>query len=233
MKRIEEQESTQNSITFSEVYPAIADSMVQTYSNIAEDAFAGFLDEKASLAAPEASSNSERSKAFGIQTIVFAAMAIEAAAFEFLPPSLLRQEDKGEIDSWGLVRKWVKMPERLVGQPLELEGPAIKGLKNLVKARNRLVHYKSKLENDKGTVRLAKAKEWEKFETEQVPNAFMTLVLLSLELNASPCGIFGGFPYHDRTICPPGFKSRHTPHPGVKQVIDRCLAVHHEHQKGA
>jgi hypothetical protein len=233
MTRIEEQKPPQNSVSFREVFPAIAGSMVQTYSNIAEDAFAGFLDEKASLAASEASRNNERSKAYGIQTIVFAAMAIEAAAFEFLPPSLLSQEDKGEIDKWGLVRKWVQMPERLVGQPLEFESPAINGLGNLVKARNRLVHYKSKWENDKGTVRLAMAKEWEKFETEQVPNAFMTLVLLSLELNASPCGIFGGFPYHDRTNCPPGFKSRHTPHPGVKEVIDRCLAIHHKHHKRA
>ncbi|POF99868.1 hypothetical protein BGP82_28780 [Pseudomonas putida] len=206
--------------------------MVQTYSNIAEDAFAGFLDQTDGSTTTGGWRLNERRKAYGIQTIVFSAMAIEAAAFEFMHLIMIDQKAMDQEEKRGLVHKWKTLPRLLGGQPLDPEGPAIQGLSHLVKARNSLVHYKAKLENDEGSVRIAMQDEWEQFEIHQVPNAFKTLVLLSLELEASPSGIVGGFPYHDRAICPPGFKSLYTPHPAVTEVINRCYLIHREHQRG-
>lgn len=211
------------------IHPVRAGSMVETYANIAEQAFGNFLDE----AARGGLDQDERRRVSGIKTIVFAAMAIEAAAFEFSASTLGDQVARGDLDKMGLVRKWITGTRQASGQPLDIHGPAIDGLKSLAKARNALVHHKSTPENDAGTVREAMRTEWAQFEKDQVPNAFMTLVLLSLELEASPSGIFGVFPYRDKSICPEGFINHHSPHPRVKEVIDRCREIHRKHLKGA
>lgn len=224
------------------IHPVRAGSMVRTYADIAEQAFGGFLDDSLNSAATVGLSSLEAHRRFrdhderrrlnGIKTVVFAAMAIEAAAFEFAATALGDFVARGDLDKMGLVRKWMTVTKRICGQPLDFKGPAIQGLKSLVKARNALVHYKSKPESDAGTVREAMMAEWTQFEKDQVPNAFRTLVLLSLELEASPCGIFGGFPYHDKSICPPGFTNDYSPRPGVKAVIDHCYDIHKKHLKG-
>lgn len=115
------------------------------------------------------------------------------------------------------------------GQSLDIDGPAINGLRSLVKARNALVHHKSKRETEEGTVSEALRTEWAQFEKDQVPNAFKTLVLLSFELEAFPGGIFGSFIYRDRSICPSGFTKGYSPHPRVKKAIDRCREIHRKH----
>nr|WP_015062135.1 hypothetical protein [Pseudomonas syringae]AFK89852.1 hypothetical protein [Pseudomonas syringae] len=156
------------------IHPVRAGSMVGTYADIAEQAFGGFLDDSLNSAATVGLSSleahrrlrdlDERRRLSGIKTVVFAAMAIEAAAFEFAATALGDLVARGDLDKMGLVRKWMTVTERICGQPLDFGGPAIQGLKRLVKARNALVHYKSKPENDAGTVREAMMAEWTQFE---------------------------------------------------------------------
>jgi hypothetical protein len=205
------------------IHPVRAGSMVQTYVDVTEQAFGDFLDEVATGGL----GLYEGPRFSGIKTIVFAAMAIEAAAFEFAATSLGDLEaNKYSLDRMSLVPKWKRLTRKICGQSLDKKGLAIKGLAKLVQARNKLVHYKSEPENVAGTVRETMRTEWVQFEEDQVPNAFMTLVLLSLELEASPCGIFGSILWRDRSICPPGFRNDYSPHPRVKKVIDRCREIH-------
>lgn len=211
------------------IHPVRAASMVEIYANIAEEAFGNFLD----IAATAGSDREERRRISGIKTIVFAAMAIEAAAFEYSASILGDQVAKDYLDKMDLEGKWMIGTRLACGQSLDIHGPAINGLRSLVKARNALVHHKSKPENDAGTVSEATRTEWTQFEKDQVPNAFKTLVLLSLELKASPSGIFGIFIYRDKSFCPPGYINDYSPHPGVKKVIDRCHEIHRKHLKGA
>ena len=170
---------------FKEIYPVRAGSMVDTFVDIAEQAFGDFLDEAA-----QGESDSDKRRTSGIKTIVFAAMAIEAAAFEFSASILGDKVAKDYLDKMDLEGKWMIGTRLAYGQSLDIDGLAINGLRSLVKARNALVHHKSKLENEAGTVREVIRTEWAKVEKDQVPNAFKTLVLLSLELEESPGGFF-------------------------------------------
>lgn len=207
------------------INPVRAGSMVEIYVNIAELAFGNFLDE----AATGGLDQYEGRRDSGIKTIVFAAMAIEAAAFEFSASTLGDQVAQDYLDKMDLEGKWMIGTRLAYGQSLDIDGPAINGLRSLVKARNALVHHKSKRENEAGTVSKVIRTEWAQFEKDQVPNAFKTLVLLSLELEASPGGIFGSFIYRDKSLCPPGFTNDYSPHPRVKNVIDRCREIHKKH----
>ncbi len=199
--------------------------MVDTYINIAELAFGCFLDETST---GEVDQYDARHLS-GIKTIVFAAMAIEAAAFEFSASILGDKVARDYLDKMDLEGKWMIGTRLAYGQSLDIDGPAINGLRSLVKARNALVHHKSKRENEAGTVSKAMRTEWAQFEKDQVPNAFKTLVLLSLELEASPGGVFGSFIYRDKGVCPPGFTNDYSPHPRVKKVTDRCREIHKKH----
>lgn len=207
------------------IHPVRAGSMVSTYVDIAEQAFGNFLDE---VAMGELDQYDAR-RVSGIKTIVFAAMAIEAAAFEFSASILGDKVARNYLDKMDLEGKWMIGTRLAYGQSLDICGPAINGLRSLVKARNALVHHKSKREKEDGSVSKAMRTEWAQFEKDQVPNAFRTLVLLSLELEASPGGIFGSFIYRDKGSCPPGFTNHYSPHPRVKKVIDRCRDTHKKH----
>lgn len=213
---------------FKEIYPVRAGSMVDTFVDIAEQAFGDFLDEAA-----QGESDSDKRRTSGIKTIVFAAMAIEAAAFEFSASILGDKVAKDYLDKMDLEGKWMIGTRLAYGQSLDIDGLAINGLRSLVKARNALVHHKSKLENEAGTVREVIRTEWAKVEKDQVPNAFKTLVLLSLELEESPGGFFGRFIYRDKSFCPPCFTNNKSSHPRVKKVIDRCREIHTKNLKGA
>lgn len=215
------------SVLFNELHPTRAGSMVGTFIDIAEQAFGDFLDESA-----QSESDPDKRKASGIKTIVFSAMAIEAAAFEYSASILGDKVAQDYMDKMDLEGKWMIGTRLAYGQSLDIAGPAINGLRSLVKARNILVHHKSQKENTGGTIGESAREGWHLFEKNHVPNAFKTLVLLSLELEASPGGIFGSFLYIDKSLCPPGFINRYSPHPRVKKVINRCREIHRNYFLG-
>ena len=210
------------------IYPVRVGSLVQTYANIAEQAFGNFLDE----GAPCRLGQYEGKQAYAIKTIVFSAMAIEAAAFEFIVAT--RGEEVAEdLDRLGVEAKWIAATDRPGWQSLAKDGVALNGLRSLVKARNSLVHQKSERGDQTGKAMDDMRIKWARFEKDQVPNAFKTLVLLSLELDALPSAFVGIVPYRDRSLLiPPGFRNDYSPHPRVKKVIDRCHEIHKKHLKG-
>lgn len=221
---------------FKTYYDRRVDSLVELYANIAEQAFGSFLDEAidpAALVGYSAGDDPyglmeqyERRRAAGIKTIVFAAMAIEAAAFEFAAIAL-GDPLAEDLDKMTLAGKWIVATRLAFGQSLNPDGPAINHLRGLVGARNRLVHHKSKPDDSDGKSVQAMMKRWIDFERLKVPEAFGTLVLLSLELQALPEGVYDLLPFyqqHDFFDCPR--------HPGVKKAIDRCHEIHRNSLKG-
>ncbi len=216
----------------------LTDTMVDTYAEIAEEAFAQFLSEKANpVTRPELEHDAEafhehekRKKVTGIKTVVFSAMALEAAAYEFATLQLGEHLAKNYLDKLDVVGKWLVIPRLVCGRSLREDGPAINGLKGLVTARNALVHHKSK-ELDRTT----KAKDAIKklraqraqFEKDQVPNAFKTLILLSLELNAVLEASIGPLPPFEKSWI------HATPRNSlVEQVVHRCREVHRNNWRG-
>jgi len=214
------------------------DSLVDTYADIAEQAFGSFLDEEAIDPADAFGDSSfdesdelidqyDRRRVSGIKTIVFAAMAIEAAAFEYAA-MILGDDIAKKLDKMDLEGKWIVATRLVCGQSLEANSPALNSLRSLIKARNDLVHHKSKPDDRLGGEDQNMIKRWSTFEKNQVPNAFKTLVLLSLELDALPSNIIGTLPYYGKD--PFNDYPRHL---GVKVVIERCRVIHRKHQEGA
>ncbi|OCR25248.1 hypothetical protein AFK24_09255 [Pseudomonas syringae] len=212
----------------------IADSMVETYAEIAEEAFGCFLFEKGNpIPKPQWPSDATaydqqeaRKNVAGIKTIVFSAMALEAAAYEFALIQLGEPLAKTYLDKLDVVGKWVVIPRLVCGRSLREDGPAINGLKGLVAARNALVHHKTKEWDRAGKAEKAMRQRWASFEADQVPNAFKTLILLSLELNAVLETDGPLPPFEDSWI-------HATPRNSlVEQVVHRCREVHRNNWRG-
>lgn len=206
----------------------LVDSMVDTYCEIAEEAFGSFLFDKGNpVPRQEWPSDSTayddqiiRKNVAAIKTIVFSAMALEAAAFEFATLQLGERLAKDYLDKLDVVGKWLVVPRLVCGRSLNEDGPAINGLKGLVKARNALVHHKSKEWNGKHAHMEAMDAQRKQFEQVQVPNAFKTLILLSLELNAVLETDGPLPPFEDGWV-------HATPRNSlVEQVVHRCREVH-------
>jgi hypothetical protein len=208
--------------------------MVDTYCEIAEEEFGCFLFEKGNpvpkpewLSEPtDYNDQKARKQVAGIKTIVFSAMALEAAAFEFATLQLGERLAKDYLDKLDVVGKWLVVPRLVCGRSLNEDGPAINGLKGLVKARNALVHHKSKEWNGEYAHTDAINAQRAQLEQVQVPNAFKTLILLSLELNAV-LETDGPLPaFEDNWI-------HATPRNVlVAEVVHRCREVHRNNWRG-
>ncbi|MGQ7301908.1 hypothetical protein [Marinobacter nauticus] len=77
------------------------------------------------------------------KTIVFSAMACEAAIFDLAAIQLGDDYAEKYLDKLDIVGKWVVVPKLICGKPLNISGPAINSLRELIHARNALVHHKS------------------------------------------------------------------------------------------
>ncbi|WP_460138253.1 hypothetical protein [Pseudomonas sp. S2_A10] len=210
------------------------DTMADSYAEIAEEAFGQFLTEMANpVARPEslydyaAYDEHEKIKSVaGIKTIVFSAMALEAAVFDLAAIQLSDKVATDYLDKMDLLGKWMIVPRLICGRSLTEDGPAINGLKGLVKARNALVHHKSKEWDKAGKAERAMNDRWASFEKDQVPNAFKTLVLLSLELDAVLENFLGGLPFYGKEIYTDSPR-----HPHVEEVVQRCRNIHQKNWK--
>jgi len=205
------------------------DTMADTYARIAEDAFALFLDDATDLNPlvcthydpTGAMDREDRKAANGIKTIVFSAMAIEAAVFDLAAIQLGDKVATMYLDKMDLLGKWMIIPRLICGRSLKENGPAFNGLKGLVKARNALVHHKSREWDREGKAERAMTDRWAIFEKDQVPNAFKALVLLSLEVDAVLESFLGALPFYGKEIYTDTQR-----HPRVEEVVQRCRVIH-------
>lgn len=205
------------------------DTMADTYARIAEDAFALFLDHATDLNPPVcthydptgAIDREDRKAANGIKTIVFSAMAIEAAVFDLAAIQLGDKVVTIYLDKMDLLGKWMIVPRLICGRSLREDSPALNALRGLVKARNALVHHKSRQWDRVGKAERAMTDRWAMFEKDQVPNAFKALVLLSLEVDAVLEIFLGALPFYGKEIYTDTQR-----HPRVEEVVQRCRVIH-------
>lgn len=76
--------------------------------------------------------------------IVFAAMCLEAFIYDYGASYLGDAYMKKHLDRLEIPSKLVVATKLVTGKDFPVGGQAFEGLKNLVKSRNRLVHFKSK-----------------------------------------------------------------------------------------
>lgn len=212
------------------------DTMSDTYASMAENAFALFLDHAADPSPlfcpphdPTGAMDREDRKAInGIKTIVFSAMAIEAAVFDLAAIQLGDKVATEYLDKMDLMGKWMIVPRLICGRSLREDGPAVNSLKGLIKARNALVHHKSREWDKAGKAERAMTDRWAIFEKDQVPNAFKTLVLLSLEVDAVLETFLGALPFYGKEIYTDSPR-----HPRVEEVVQRCRVIHQKNWEEA
>jgi hypothetical protein len=91
-----------------------------------------------------------------------------------------------------------------------------------------LVHHKSREWDIAGKAEQAMQKRWESFEKDQVPNAFKTLILLSLELDALLETSIGPLPGFERELYTATPRA-----PLVEKVVQRCREIHNKNWEDA
>ena len=205
-------------------------ALSSTYYDIAHDAYDSFLAEEENLLPipgenddpTEVLDQERRVLVAGIKTIVFSSMCIEAAAFDFAASQLGDDYVEKYLDKLDIIAKWVVVPKLISGRTLKEDGPALNGLRILVRSRNGLVHHKSlPYDSDPEGKKIAAAEKASKVFPTNVHNAFKTLILLSLELNellgVSSVGLP---PFEKHVISLPGPSKR------IKKVIERCRVIH-------
>lgn len=79
-----------------------------------------------------------------LSTILFASMALEGFINDYAARHIGESRLRDLIEKWDLVDKWRYSPRFVVGQDLNGGGRGLEHLRLLVKARNDLVHYKSR-----------------------------------------------------------------------------------------
>ncbi|MBI3231256.1 MAG: hypothetical protein HYZ45_14165 [Burkholderiales bacterium] len=200
----------------------------ETYYRVAEEAYHGYLIETENLVpssmpddAPTTLMQQEKEiLIFGLKTVVFSAMCVEAAIFDFAAIHLGDSYSEQYLDKLDLVSKWLVIPRLACSTGLAERGAAINSLRTLVKFRNSLAHQKSKpLDLQKMAI------EDTNHKSDTFPNdvhtAYKTIVLLSLELNSATGEITCVLPPFEKHVI-----SSHLIPDRVKKVVERCRTIH-------
>jgi hypothetical protein len=203
-------------------------SLSWTYFEIAQAAYAAFLvDEAQTLPQPGPDDDptlwidqERRMTVVGIKTIVFAAMCVEAAAYDFSAIQFGDRYAAQYLDKLDLVSKWVVAPRLLSGKSLREHGPALNALRSLVRVRNRLVHSKSVAYGPETLAKTMRDNSQDPFSAD-VHNAFKVLVLLALEMKELLGFNCPGLPMFGKDIVRlPELATE------VQHQVDRCHEIH-------
>lgn len=118
----------------------------------------------------------------GIQTIVFAGMCFESAIYDYAALHLGDEYVRDYLDRIDLLSKWVVCLRLIADYEIATDRAPYASLKQLIKARNRLVHSKSEPARSDIVAQIERLRvEGRKF-VQDVDNAFRALVLMSAEL---------------------------------------------------
>lgn len=208
-------------------------SFAKNFAEIAEDSFESYLVAKENyIPMPD---NEDPSAHFisekelyeaSFKTIVFAAMACEAAIFDLAAIQLGDDYVDKYVDKLNLVSKWVVIPKLICGKSMNIKGPGLNSLKELTYARNALVHLKSlpvKMKGIEESVKKAEKQIGKIINTTE--NAYKTVVLLSLELNrllGTPAGVL---PFYEARTEIDGFSKNSNRSESLIKIINRCRQI--------
>jgi len=78
-----------------------------------------------------------------VESVVFSAMCLEAFIYSYSTKFLGQNYTKSHIDRIGIESKYILVPKLITGKELDKSGQAYEMLKQLIKDRNSIVHFKS------------------------------------------------------------------------------------------
>lgn len=118
----------------------------------------------------------------GVETIVFSAMCFEAAIYDYAAWQLGDSYAKGHLEKLDVVAKWVIVPRLVCQAEIRKDRAPFARFKQLIAARNLLVHHKSE-PLKYGESQMEKLEREDKKFIEDVHNAVRALILMSFEMD--------------------------------------------------
>ena len=200
------------------------------FFEICETSYSEFLEADERLQAyrdAEVDDDSEESSklqadrdALGMKAIVFGGMCVEAAIYDYAATHLGDNFFGQHFEKLDVLSKWVLIPKLVCGDYFRKDRAAYAKLKELVQARNRLVHHKSKAlgYNQLGLLEQLQS-EKDKF-IDDVHNAYRALVLLDLEMDYLVGSAYNPIHVLDPDIFPP-----HEVPANLKSVVVECKNI--------
>lgn len=157
----------------------------------------------------------------GLQAIVFSAMSLEAAIYDFASIYLGDEYVRDHLDRLDVISKWLVVLRFVTGVKLPKDEAPYAALKSLIVERNRLVHSKSSpFDLGNQTRQFAKTMKREKELEASIHNSFRALVLMSLYLEKVLDGYHNPLPSYSKQNAP---MKRY--YPELKEVIEHCRSV--------
>ena len=136
----------------------------------------------------------------GVQTIVFSAMCFEAAIYDYAAWQLGDAYAQDHLEKLDVVAKWIVVPKLVCQVDIRKDRAPFARFKQLITARNRLVHHKSEPLKFNNTAQIERLeKENIKF-VDDVHNAFRALVLMSFEMDHLLGAMYNPLPSYDSKV---------------------------------
>jgi hypothetical protein len=168
-------------------YSSRINTLYRVYFDIAEEEYVSCIDTevKANCIADEyeKSKLTSNASAHAIKAIVFASLCVESAINDYAGTQLGDKYSEKHLANLDVVSKWVVIPNLVCGRSIDKSGPAFKALTKLVKARNKLVHNRSK-EFDPTVPNFVESLEKNKINfKDDFENSLKALYLLCMEMD--------------------------------------------------
>ena len=123
-------------------------SLQYVYFEVAQEEYVKCLDVEAiddsGFHDGEKNELSYKATGHAVKAIVFSALCIEASINNYAGIHLGDSYCENHLYSMDIISKWVVIPKLVCGKSIDKSGPAFGALKKLIKARNKLVHNKSR-----------------------------------------------------------------------------------------
>ncbi len=156
----------------------------------------------------------------GIKTTLFGALSLEAGINDYGAWQLGDKYFETHLANLDVASKWVVIPKLICGKSIKKSGVAYSAMKQLIRARNGLVHNKSQnLDWSDPSLHLKLTKRDNEF-VKNVHNAYRAIVLLSLEMDSLVGARYNPLMSFDKIIN----ISLNTP-VNIREVVNECRNI--------
>jgi hypothetical protein len=151
-------------------------------------------------------------------------MCVEAEIYDYAATHLGDRYVKDNLDKLDVIAKWKVIPKLVAKASISSGGNAFHYLSDLVKARNRLVHAKSRPLNFDTLPSSSDLRENEAKFRNSVRNSYRAICYLAAEMSVIEQGIVKPFWYvrFDDDDCPPYINVIHAE---AKRYATECLTL--------
>ncbi|MFK3976760.1 hypothetical protein [Shewanella vesiculosa] len=193
------------------------------YFNIAQEEYIKCLDVEdtdiSGMHEGEKMELSYKSTGHAIKAIVFSSMCVESAINNYAGTQLGDNYYDNHLNNLDVLSKWVVIPDLVCGKSIDKSGPAYNSLKKLIKARNKLVHNKSKEYNPTDPNLYKHLEKSEVDFKNDFENSLKALYLLRMEMD-----FVLGQAHNPIGTLDPAFTWFEIPEQ-VKDIFNRCKSI--------